>query len=110
MTSLGGAAVVSEVEQLLRDAVEGRHFGGVEVRKLIALLGEDADNENAVYVNLVLSDPEGPTWSVDDVQALRREVRQLLVAHPPGVPFYVTLRPEHEGPQADEGQEEARNG
>lgn len=105
MTSVDGASLVREVEQLLEGAVGGRRFGSVEVRKLTALLSDDADGEIALYVNIVLSDPDGPTWPVDDVQAVRREVRSLLVEHPPQLPFYVTFRPEHEAPQADEGPE-----
>ncbi len=93
MTSVDGASIVHEVEQLLEAAVGGRRFGSVEVRKLSALLSDDADGEMALYVNVVLSNPDGPTWPVDDVQALRREIRTLLVEHPPLLPFYVTFRP-----------------
>lgn len=59
----------------------------------------------AVYVNLILSDPDGATWPIDDVQDLRRRIRGILVEHPPGIPFYVKLRPEHEEPQADDNAE-----
>lgn len=94
-----------EVEQALRHSVEGRHFGTIEVRKVIAILGEDADGQTAVYVELVLSDPAEATWPIDDAQLLRRAIREQLVSEPPGLPFYVTLRPEHEAIQADEATE-----
>lgn len=94
-----------EVEQALRQSVEGRQFGTIEVRKVIAVLGEDADGQTAVYIELVLSDPGEATWPIEDAQQLRRAIREQLVSEPPGLPFYVTLRPEHEATQADEETE-----
>lgn len=92
-------------EQLLRDAIEGSVFGSIAVRKLVVVVGEDADGETALYVDLTLSDPADATWPIEDAQDLRRRIREVLLRDPPGIPFYVTLRPEHEAPQADEESE-----
>lgn len=105
MSMADSVRAAGEVEEALRESVEGRQFGTIEVRKIIALLGEDADGQTAVYLELILSDPTGATWPIEDAQQLRRAIREQLVSEPPGLPFYVTLRPENEAPQADEDAE-----
>ncbi len=92
----------AETEQLLRESLDGARFGAIEVRGLSANLGEDADGQTAVYVDLVLSDPEGETWALEDSLALKRKARELLRENRPGLLFYLALRPENEELQAEE--------
>lgn len=103
-------AAPQEFVHALRQEVEGRSFGRVEVQELIPLWGEDADGTDALYLDFTLSDPEGPTWPYEDTVELRRRIREISLDHPPGMMFYVTLRPVHEEPQAEEEEDIAAEG
>lgn len=59
-------------------------------------LGSDAEGETAWFVEVTLSDPEGPTWPFEHVLTLRRRAWEVLFEFSPEMPYYVSLRPEHE--------------
>ena len=105
MPSMGAA--VQELERFLRNALVERSFGSVSVHDLKISLGEDSEAQTALYADVVLADPAGDTWPIEDVQALRREIRDILSHDPPPVPWYVLLRPKNEQLADEELDEEA---
>ena len=62
-------------------------------------LREDSSDRQALFVVLVLSDPPSglETWPVDDLWALRREVREAVADQVPdlAIPWFVVFEPEH---------------
>jgi hypothetical protein len=87
-------------EELL-DRVRGELVGQVEhdtrIERVELTIGEDADGNPALFVNLTLTDPaDGETWPTDDVQALRRRVRDVVLEllHEEVLRWYVNFAPE----------------
>jgi hypothetical protein len=68
-------------------------------RVLDARLREDANSfgEDAIFVELVLTNPSDVTWPVEDIRELRRRVRDVMTEHrehrPPDFPWYISLAP-----------------
>lgn len=56
----------------------------------------DAASRDARHFELVLPDPEGETWSADDLAELRRAVRDKALEVGLRYPWYVVPRTEHD--------------
>jgi len=70
-----------------------RDFGTIHVSGATAYLDEDSAGEVGTFFVLVLSDPEGDTWPLDDVFELRRSIRTEALAQNLSGPFYFEFRP-----------------
>lgn len=74
--------------------LRGTQFGLITIESASTSLYEDADGELGVLVSLVLSDPIGDSWPVDDVVQLRTHVRRAIDGAPHlGGRIYFELRP-----------------
>jgi hypothetical protein len=65
--------VVGELTAEFKD----RTFGATSVIDAREYEGPVRDGRKVIYLDLVLSDPEGDTWPTEDVRAMRRLVTEL---------------------------------
>lgn len=88
-------------EQIAR-RLEGRLFGTTRVRRASARIAPDWDDEISLYVDVVLTDPDGDTWPLDDVMEIDRTA--LAIAEEIGLEMlvYVKHSPESDRPQTDD--------
>lgn len=97
-------AQLNDAAEKLAGWLEGRRYGATVVRGSGATVMRDEDGERSIYLSLVLSDPVGPEWPVEDVMALQREV--VHQAGPAGITcsVYLSIQPETDAPQADDDE------
>ncbi len=89
-------------------ALKDKSAGATIIKDVRVEVREDSSDRLALFVVLVLSDPpQGhETWPVDDLWALRREVRGAIADEAPdlNMPWSVVFEPEHPD-LPDEGDE-----
>jgi hypothetical protein len=80
----------------LPDALRDQRAGTTRVVSARARLGADSEGRTAIFVTLVLADPEGETWPVDDLWELRRSVQAVINRVDPelDVPWFMEYEPE----------------
>jgi hypothetical protein len=64
----------------------------------------DEDDEEVTYLDLVLADPSGDAWPLEDVLQLRRAILEVATAFALDSPLYVRLSPQSNPPQQDDDQ------
>lgn len=69
----------------------GQVFGATGVARASAYLDEDSVGEVGTFFELVLDDPEGETWPVEDLFDLRRQIREAALDAGLSGPFYFDL-------------------
>jgi hypothetical protein len=81
----------------LPDALRDRTAGKTRVIAARTNVGEDSEGRPALFITLVLSDPPGETWPVDDLWALRRDVQSIIAEVDPSLelPWFMTFEPEN---------------
>jgi hypothetical protein len=81
----------------LPDALRDRTAGSTRVIAARVRDGEDSEGRPALFVTLVLSDPQGDTWPVDDLWELRRDVQSVISKVNPDLetPWFIAFEPEH---------------
>lgn len=82
----------SLAERLVRARLLERDFGSTQVQDVHATLDEDCVGDNAVYVEVILSEPSQRTWLFEETQAIRWQVLQVLTSTLPGLNFYTKFR------------------
>lgn len=84
------------------ERLEGESFGSTRVERARSTVDRDDEDELATYLDLVLNDPAGDTWPLEEILELRRTA--LRVAGEVGLdtPVYVRLSPETDVPQEDD--------
>jgi hypothetical protein len=93
----------------LPDALRDRTAGATRVIEARAHVGEDSEGRTALFVTLVLSNPAGDTWPVDDLWELRRGVQSVIAEVDPDLdlPWFVTFEPENaEQQETDDTREQ----
>ena len=89
-------------EQIAR-RLEGRLFGSTtRVQRASLYIAPDWDDEISAYVDVVLGDPEGETWPVDDVLGIRLAALELARDVGLDLMVYVRLSSESDHQQADD--------
>lgn len=80
----------------LPDALRDQTAGDTRVIGARATVGEDSEGRSALFITLVLSDPTGDTWPVDDLWELRRSVQSVIAEVDPALalPWFITFEPE----------------
>ena len=74
------ASMDDELLSRLQSELEGTAAHDTRIERVELAQGEDADGNPALFVNLTLTDPtDGETWPTDDVQELRRRVRDAVL-------------------------------
>lgn len=83
--------------------------GSLRPSDVLTEIAQDADDRRAFYFTVVLPDPQGLSWDVEDLNDLNRAVRdKALEVHLP-YPWYVLPRGQSDEPQADDDDiEEAK--
>lgn len=81
----------------LPDALRDRTAGTTRVVSARVRLGADSEGCPALFVTLVLSDPPGDTWPVDDIWELRRSVQTVMSEVDPDIetPWFIVFEPEN---------------
>ncbi len=93
MTNATLARDARDLQERIQDGPS--NAGSVKVHSLRVEAGPDPDDEQALFVTLVL-EPPAPgqvTWPIDDVLRLRREVLSIVRKSDLEVSVYVTLTP-----------------
>jgi hypothetical protein len=88
-------------EQIAR-RLEGRLFGTTRVLRASARIAPDWDDEISLYIDVVLNDPEGVSWPVDDVMEIDRTALAIAEEIGLGMLVYVKVSPETDLPQGDD--------
>jgi hypothetical protein len=93
-----------------RDRVRELAAGGLRVKGVDFRVGEDSEGNDALFVDVVLPDPAGETWPVDDVLELHRRIDDAAVELGVPVPWIVMPRQEtrEDYDPADTGDEARR--
>ena len=103
--SYGGVVTATTVDDrawsLAGDLVD-KAFGTVEVAKAWVTTGLDADGDRATFLDLVLKNPVGDTWPVEDMLELRRAVASAASRADLESVLYVRVSPEADDVQEDE--------
>jgi hypothetical protein len=83
----------------LPPALKDKSAGATIIKDVRVDVREDSSDRLALFIVLVLSDPPRglETWPVDDLWALRREVRRAVAEKIPDLdmPWFVVFEPEH---------------
>ena len=83
----------------LPPALKDKSAGATIIKDVRVDVREDSSDRLALFIVLVLSDPPRglETWPVDDIWALRREVRSAVAEKIPDLdmPWFVVFEPEH---------------
>jgi hypothetical protein len=99
VTNVAGISA-DRVEPLV-DWLGNRRFGSTGVLDVKVSAMQDEDGGLALHLRIVLDDPRGETWPIEDVMALQRDV----LGHARGLGIteavYLSLEPET-APQADD--------
>jgi hypothetical protein len=88
-------------EQIAR-RLEGRLFGTTRVLRASSYIAANWDDEISLFIDVLLNDPDGDTWPVDDIVALDFEVLAIADEVGLGMPFYVTPSAETHPPEPDD--------
>lgn len=96
--------LLAVLKVLVEDALSKVDEPELTPRSVSMSLGVDGDDQPALFVDVVVSDPENAAWPFVSVMAVHRTVRDALKGGPyPRYPAYVTLVPEtHEAHEEDE--------
>lgn len=78
----------------LRTSLRTLAVGGTVVSDVRIRRGEDAEGDAALFVVLVLKNPEGETWPIDDIWELRRIARERISPFRLDSPWFLELEPE----------------
>jgi hypothetical protein len=90
-------AVMEQLPDALK-ALKDQAAGNTRVTAVRAEERADSSGERALFIVLVLSDPPGDTWPVDDLWALRAKVREAVAADDSiREPWLVVFEPENPG-------------
>lgn len=97
---------LSQLARAIQARLVGRLIGRTYVRSTSVHLGAGSEPDDSLVVEVVLSDPSGDTWPLDDVRAIYRVVSEVVVETAGGnQPVYIRVSPETETPQdGEEGQ------
>ncbi len=79
----------------------GREYGSVQILDATAEVITDVNDRLAVQLNLVLEDPTGDTWPLDDMLDLYRGARVEVLTFPEPFMVHFEIRPRTE-PDQDE--------
>lgn len=83
----------------LPPALKDKSAGATIIKDVRVDVREDSSDRLALFIVLVLSDPPHglETWPVDDLWALRREVRKAVAEKIPDLemPWFIVFEPEH---------------
>jgi hypothetical protein len=83
----------------LPPALKDKSAGATIIKDVRVDVREDSSDRLALFIVLVLSDPPNglETWPVDDLWALRREVRKAVAEKIPDLemPWFIVFEPEH---------------
>lgn len=101
------AVMVEETKhaRVLADKLSGRRFGTTLILRVEPHIDFDSDDQQTIFLTVVLSDPVGDTWPLDDVLGIRREVFSQARANRLGLPVHVRLVPKTDPPQEDDDEE-----
>lgn len=84
------------------ERLQGESFGGIRVKTARSFVSRDDEDELATYLDLVLNDPAGDTWPLEEVLELRRTALRIAGEVGLDTPVYVRLSPETDAPQEDD--------
>jgi hypothetical protein len=96
------ATQVEDRGEAVVEHLVGRTFGSTRVVAAIASVGRDADDDPATWLDLVLTDPRGETWPLEDMVALRREMVEVAAEADIDTVLYVRVKPLSDDVQEDE--------
>jgi hypothetical protein len=102
------------VAERLTTELNGSQSGKTEVRNTRVEFREDSSGDEAVYIILTLANPTAgqQTWPIDDLWALRREVREIKTEAEKDAkdiidfPWFIVFEPEKPSELEDEGLQE----
>ena len=83
----------------------GREYGSIQILDATAEVITDVNDLMAVQLNLVLEDPTGETWPIDDMLDLRRAARTEVMTFPEPFMVHFEIQPRTE-PDQDEPDDE----
>lgn len=99
---VGVAATVECRGEQVAELVENRAYGATKVLRARSFLGMDEEDQQVTYLDLVLNDPPGATWPLDDLNVLRRSLVDFARQVELDTPLYVRIYPETDAPQEDD--------
>jgi hypothetical protein len=73
------AMLNDETLDKFRKRVSGLAAGGLRVQDVDFRVDEDSEGNDALFVDVVLPDPAGETWPIDDVLELHRLIDDAAI-------------------------------